>query len=147
MIPGSICALMMANSAAASSSLADTDIDVISGYGACTSVLTIRTDGLFARTYTGTGASFSVSSGPSNWYTPSTGAIGSSYQVRFTPSLGFIGVNTGTLVDDTWTTISADKTIVVASNNSLVGTIEFRVLTGSVFFTSGALFMSAAYEP
>ena len=143
MIPGSLATLMIARTAAVSSLLADTVVDVLSPGTTCTAKLTINTDGTLTRSYTGTGASLVLSSGPSNWYSPTTAAIGSSYQVRFVPDGGSTGVSDGDLADNTWTTISAAKTLIATNNSTLGGSIEFRVLATGVAYTSGAISLTA----
>ena len=142
MIPGSLASLMIAR-AASSAVLADTMMEVSSPGTLCTAKLTINTDGTLSRSYTGTGASPLYSVGPSNWYSPSTGSIGSSYQVRFVPDGLSPGINTGTLADNTWTTISTAKTLICNNNATLGGSLEFRVLSSGVSFTSGAVSLIA----
>lgn len=145
MIPGAASPLLQSGTAAGGGDLGATNLGAIgnSSGGACTVTLTIKTDGSFQRGYSGTGASLLISSGPSNWYTPTTGAIGSSYQVRFTPDGASVGANGGSLVDNTWTTISANKTVYRSAFGSCSGLLEFRRLSDSVVVATSSISLDA----
>lgn len=93
------------------------DVSVVSSPGPAVSSTTFSADG----TYTSTDG---TSNG--NWYTPTTGAVGGGYEIRWTVVSGTL--TTGTT--GTWQSLASDITYsrnrVAAGIATAVGTVEIR---------------------
>lgn len=89
-----------------------------------------NTDGTLTVTGNGSGT---ISSNP-GYYSPTTGAIGSNYQIRITPTSG--SFSTGTV--NTWLTVSSTRTWTVSTTSSKIVsfTIEIRDSAGTVLATT-----------
>lgn len=92
--------------------------------------LTANTDGTLTVLGNGNATDGDITPDP-GWYSPTTTAIGSSYQIRITPTSG--SFSTGTV--NTWLTISSARTWTVSTTSikAVVFTIEIRAgSSGSV---------------
>ena len=106
--------------------------DEMSG-GAANASITFNADG----TYTGAGSS----STSGNWYTPTTGGVGSAYEVRYTLSSG--SVTTGTT--GTWLAFpqSWSRNRLTPGFSDASGTLEIRLISSGVVQASTTLTLTA----
>jgi len=91
--------------------------------GASTVTVTANTNGTLTVVGNGSLASGTITPDP-GWYTPTTGGIGSSYQIRITPTAG--AFTSGSV--NTWLTISTARvwTVSTTLSQDVVFTVEIR---------------------
>jgi len=101
--------------------------------GSSTVTLTANTNGTLTVSGNGNIVDGGITPDP-GWYSPTTTAIGSSYQIRITPTAG--SFTTGTV--NTWLTISSTRTWTVSttSDASVNFTIELRTTTSTTVLAS-----------
>lgn len=104
---------------------------VASATGTKAVTLTLNTDGTISVVRSsGATNTIYVDSGPTNWYTPTTGGIGTSWYARLDSVSMSSGVFTGTLTTG-WQQLNTSKTLIAsaADNNTVAGTANIELST------------------
>ena len=83
--------------------------------GTYTATITLETDGTISVSKSGGGNNVvNASSGPTNWYTPTTGGIGSTWYARLTTVVTYGSGFTGTL-STSWQSLASAKTLIASA--------------------------------